>query len=81
VDGRWAGFAAVEVDPALRRRGLASTVMAALAQRALDEGASAAWLQVESDNAGARALYERMGFAAHHAYHHYREPDVSGAAR
>lgn len=81
VDGRWVGFAAVEVDPALRRRGLASTVMAALAQRALDEGASAAWLQVESDNIGARALYERMGFAAHHAYHHYREPDVSGAAR
>ncbi|CAM5538418.1 GNAT family N-acetyltransferase [Streptomyces griseorubiginosus] len=81
VDGRWAGFAAVEVDPALRRRGLASTVMAALAQRALEEGASAAWLQVESDNAGARALYERMGFSAHHAYHHYREPDVSGAAR
>jgi ribosomal protein S18 acetylase RimI-like enzyme len=81
VDGRWAGFAAVEVDPALRRRGLASTVMAALAQRALDEGASAAWLQVESDNIGARALYERMGFAAHHAYHHYREPDVSGGAR
>ncbi|WP_118082471.1 GNAT family N-acetyltransferase [Streptomyces sp. CC0208] len=81
VDGRWAGFAAVEVDPALRRRGLATTVMAALAQRALDEGASAAWLQVETDNAGARALYERMGFAAHHAYHHYREPDVSGGAR
>ncbi|MET7734619.1 GNAT family N-acetyltransferase [Streptomyces sp. NPDC005402] len=81
VDGRWAGFAAVEVDSALRRRGLASTVMAALAQRALDEGASAAWLQVESDNAGARALYERMGFAAHHAYHHYREPDVLGVTR
>jgi ribosomal protein S18 acetylase RimI-like enzyme len=81
VDGRWAGFAAVEVDPALRRRGLASTVMAALAQRALDEGASAAWLQVESDNAGARALYERLGFAPHHAYHHYREPDVPGGAR
>ncbi|MEU0410875.1 GNAT family N-acetyltransferase [Streptomyces griseorubiginosus] len=81
VDGRWAGFAAVEVDPSLRRRGLASTVMAALAQRALEEGASAAWLQVEADNAGARTLYERLGFAAHHAYHHYREPDVSGAAR
>ncbi|CAL9572745.1 hypothetical protein SUDANB176_04874 [Streptomyces sp. enrichment culture] len=73
VDGRWAGFAAVEVDPAQRRRGLATTVMAALARRALDEGASAAWLQVEDDNAGARALYDRMGFAAHHAYHHYRD--------
>jgi len=81
VDGRWAGFAAVEVDPSLRRRGLASTVMAALARRALDEGASAAWLQVEIDNSGARALYDGMGFAAHHAYHHYREPALAGDAR
>jgi N-acetylglutamate synthase len=81
VDGRWASFAAVEVDPALRRRGLATTVMAALARRALDEGASAAWLQVEEDNAGARALYAGMGFAAHHAYHHYREPVASGSGQ
>jgi N-acetylglutamate synthase len=81
VDGRWASFAAVEVDPALRRRGLATTVMAALARRALDEGASAAWLQVEEENAGARALYAGMGFAAHHAYHHYREPAASGSGQ
>ncbi|MFI2430781.1 GNAT family N-acetyltransferase [Streptomyces sp. NPDC018693] len=80
VDGRWAGFAAVEVDPAQRRRGLATAVMAALARRALDEGASAAWLQVEEDNAGARALYAGMGFGAHHAYHHYREPTGGSAS-
>ncbi|MFJ9107287.1 GNAT family N-acetyltransferase [Streptomyces sp. NPDC102283] len=72
VDGRWAGFMAVEVAPELRRRGLAGTVMAALARRALEEGASAAWLQVEEDNEGARALYDGMGFATHHSYHHYR---------
>ncbi|WP_053758680.1 GNAT family N-acetyltransferase [Streptomyces sp. AS58] len=81
VDERWAGFAAVEVAPELRRRGLAGAVMAALARRALEEGASAAWLQVETDNAGARALYAGMGFAAHHAYHHYREPQASGVVR
>jgi ribosomal protein S18 acetylase RimI-like enzyme len=75
VDGRWAGFAAVEVDPARRRQGLATEVMAALARRALDEGASAAWLQVEEDNEAARALYAHLGFAPHHAYHHYRAPD------
>ncbi|EFF92907.1 acetyltransferase [Streptomyces sp. e14] len=75
VDGRWASFAAVEVDPALRRRGLATAVMAALAGRALEEGASAGWLQVESDNTGARELYARLGFAPHHAYHHYRAPE------
>ncbi|MFE0673912.1 GNAT family N-acetyltransferase [Streptomyces sp. NPDC058867] len=81
VDGRWAGFAAMEVDPAMRRRGLASAVMSALAGRALEEGASAGWLQVESDNAGARALYSGSGFSAHHAYHHYREPGNSGSGR
>ncbi|MFD7813755.1 GNAT family N-acetyltransferase [Streptomyces sp. NPDC059785] len=80
VDGRWAGFAAVEVDPAYRRRGLAKDVMAALAGRALAEGASAAWLQVEADNAGARALYTGLGFEAHHAYHHYRAPEAAGAS-
>lgn len=72
VDGRWAGFMAVEVDPAQRRRGLATAVMTALARTALDEGASAAWLQVEADNGGARALYDGMGFATHHSYHHFR---------
>ena len=74
VDGRWAGFMAVEVDPAHRRQGLATAVMTALARRALEEGASAAWLQVETDNDGARALYDGMGFAVHHRYHHFRSP-------
>ncbi|MEU2829031.1 GNAT family N-acetyltransferase [Streptomyces lavendulae] len=73
VDGRWAGFGAVTVDPGYRRRGLATAVMAVLARRALEEGASAAWLQVETDNPGARALYDGLGFATHHAYHHFRE--------
>ncbi|MFJ8859905.1 GNAT family N-acetyltransferase [Streptomyces sp. NPDC102451] len=72
VDGRWAGFMAVEVGPEYRRRGLATAVMTALARTALDEGASAAWLQVEADNEGARALYDGMGFATHHSYHHFR---------
>jgi len=72
VDGRWAGFMAVEVDPAHRREGLATAVMTALARRALDEGASAAWLQVEEDNEAARALYDALGFTVHHRYHHFR---------
>ncbi|MFK0043065.1 GNAT family N-acetyltransferase [Streptomyces sp. NPDC090741] len=80
VDGRWAGFAAVEVDPEHRRGGLGTVVMAVLARRALEEGASAAWLQVEADNAGALALYDGLGFAAHHAYHHFRFR-AAGAAR
>ena len=72
VDGRWAGFTAVETDPARRRTGLATTIMAALARQALEEGASAAYLQVETDNEGARRMYDRLGFAPHHSYHHWR---------
>ncbi|MFJ6786258.1 GNAT family N-acetyltransferase [Streptomyces angustmyceticus] len=72
VDGRWAGFAAVEVAPHARRRGLATRVMAALAERALSEGASAAYLQVEADNADALAFYDRLGFTDHHGYHYRR---------
>ena len=74
VDGRWAGFAAVEVAPERRREGLARAVMAELARRALDEGASAAYLQVETGNAAARALYDRLGFADHHTYFYLRAP-------
>ncbi|KPC79800.1 MULTISPECIES: GNAT family N-acetyltransferase [Streptomyces] len=79
VDGRWAGFMAVEVGPEYRRRGLATAVMTALARRALDEGASAAWLQMETDNEGARALYDGMGFTTHHRYHHFRPGGGAGS--
>ena len=74
VDGRWAGFAALEVAPEWRRRGLATAVLSELARRALEEGASAAYLQVEAGNAGARALYGGLGFTDHHTYHYRRAP-------
>lgn len=73
VDGRWALFGAVEVEPGRRRRGLATAVMGALARQAYAEGATAGYLQVEADNAAARALYDRLGFTDHHGYH-YRRP-------
>jgi N-acetylglutamate synthase len=71
VDGRWAGFMAIEVAEAHRRRGLARALMAALARRALEEGASAAWLQVEEGNTPARTLYTDMGFSSHHTYQYF----------
>lgn len=78
VDGRWAGFAAVEVSPAHRRRGLATAVMAELARAALADGASAGYLQVEADNGPARALYTALGFAEHHRYHYRTAPPPPG---
>ncbi|WP_394823968.1 GNAT family N-acetyltransferase [Pendulispora albinea] len=73
VDG-WAGFSAIEVDPAHRRRGLATTVMRALTRWAARAGATDAYLQVETDNAPAIALYARLGFVTHHDYHYRRAP-------
>jgi ribosomal protein S18 acetylase RimI-like enzyme len=32
------------------------------------------YLQVEDDNEPARALYHRIGFAAHHGYHYRLAP-------
>ncbi|MFG2735197.1 GNAT family N-acetyltransferase [Streptomyces harbinensis] len=74
VDGRWAGFAAVRVAAEYRRQGLATALMAELARVALAEGASAAYLQVEPDNEGARVLYDRLGFTDHHHYHYRTAP-------
>ncbi|MGK5545072.1 GNAT family N-acetyltransferase [Streptomyces sp. URMC 127] len=73
IDGRWAGFSAVSVGPDHRRQGLATEIMARLAEQALGEGASAAYLQVETDNGAAGALYDELGFTTHHAYHYRRE--------
>jgi GNAT superfamily N-acetyltransferase len=75
IDGPWALFGAVEVAPSHRRRGLATAVMGALAQRAAEEGATSAYLQVEAGNDAARALYDGLGFTDHHGYH-YRRPPV-----
>ncbi|XCM81252.1 GNAT family N-acetyltransferase [Kitasatospora sp. HUAS MG31] len=74
VDGVWAGFGAVEVAPHARRTGLATTVMAVLAARAAEEGATGAYLQVEADNGGAIALYDRLGFTTSHTYQYARLP-------
>ena len=72
--GGWAGLTAIEVDPGHRRRGLATVVTAALAARAAAQGAAYLYLQVEDDNPAARALYGRIGFAAHHGYHYRVAP-------
>ncbi|MFI9318802.1 GNAT family N-acetyltransferase [Kitasatospora aureofaciens] len=70
VDGPWACFGAIEVQPYARRAGLATAVMAVLAARAAEEGASGAYLQVEAENGGAIALYDGLGFTTSHTYHY-----------
>ncbi|MER7753507.1 GNAT family N-acetyltransferase [Kitasatospora sp. NPDC097643] len=70
IDGPWACFGAVEVQPYARRAGLATAVMAVLASRAAEEGATGGYLQVEAGNDGAIALYDGLGFTTSHTYHY-----------
>ncbi|WP_348532793.1 GNAT family N-acetyltransferase [Kitasatospora sp. MAP5-34] len=74
VDGPWAYFSAIETAPDARRTGLATTVMAVLAARAAEEGATGGCLQVEAENTAAAALYDRLGFTTSHTYHYARLP-------
>ncbi|MGC5615715.1 ribosomal protein S18-alanine N-acetyltransferase [Georgenia sp. Z1491] len=68
----WAGTAAGEetqvmtvgVDPAHRRRGLATRLLGELVDRARRAGSRSVVLEVRADDDGARALYERAGFEA-----------------
>lgn len=65
----------VAVPAALRNRGLAGTVVAGLMQWGAGNGARAACLQVEADNAPAQALYRRLGFDRELYRYHYRVKD------
>lgn len=68
VSDGWGGIGAMWVDPARRRRGLARTILGALAREAADLGCVSMHLQVESANTTALVLYEQAGFTTHHAY-------------
>lgn len=65
---RWAGITNVEVTPAARRRGVASALVAALGRWAAGQRCQTVYLQLLTDNAPARSLYEHMGFRIHHHY-------------
>jgi GNAT superfamily N-acetyltransferase len=73
ADG-WAGITAVEVDQNHRRQGLGAAITAAACLEAAQRGISRVFLQVEADNAPARALYKRIGFRDSHRYHYRVAP-------
>ena len=66
LSGDWLLVESLVVDPAQRRRGLATAVLAEVLDWGASLGATTALLHVETDNAGAIALYEQHGFATHH---------------
>jgi ribosomal protein S18 acetylase RimI-like enzyme len=62
----------VVTDPPFRRRGVAATICSALVERLFRDGGSLVFLDAE--NAGAAALYARLGFRRVGARLSYAEP-------
>jgi len=73
----WAGLTAVEVHPGHRRQGLGVAVTAAACLVAERRGIEGVFLQVETDNAPAQVLYQRLGFRYAHRYHYRVAPEAS----
>jgi ribosomal protein S18 acetylase RimI-like enzyme len=73
----WAGISSVEVDQAHRRRGLGAAITAACCAEAFRRGVNRVFLQVETGNDAAKALYARCGFTYSHRYHYRIEPGTA----
>jgi GNAT superfamily N-acetyltransferase len=74
VAGGWAGITAVEVSPAHRRQGLGTLITRAARAEAARQDVARVFLQVETANAAALALYEQCGFRYSHRYHYRIAP-------
>lgn len=72
------GLYDVFTPPDARGQGFARRLCGALLAQAAVNGARTAYLQVDADNAPARAAYRRLGFSDAYGYH-YRTPDADAA--
>jgi GNAT superfamily N-acetyltransferase len=80
LGGGWAGLTAVEVVPAMRRRGLGRVLLGTVARWAARAGATCLYLQVGESNETATRLYRRAGFAVHHRYDYLQAPPTSSCS-
>jgi N-acetylglutamate synthase len=70
VEGSLCALFCVAVRPELRRRGVASRVVGALADFGIESGARWLCLEVAERNVAAVGLYERLGFTRRYGYIH-----------
>lgn len=81
--GGWAALSCVAVATDRRRRGWGAALTGAALDVARRAGCDRAFLQVETDNAGAARLYDRWGFARVDGYTYVERPHAarSGPSR
>lgn len=70
----WLGIFGMMTHPDIRRQGIATAVLHALARWGRSQGASQAYLQVMENNEKARPLYNRAGFSTQYHYHYRQSP-------
>jgi ribosomal protein S18 acetylase RimI-like enzyme len=69
-EGELAGLYDVFTAIPARGQGIGRMLCSWLLDRAVEQGARHAYLQVDADNVEARAMYHRLGFADAYAYHY-----------
>ncbi|MDQ3877027.1 MAG: GNAT family N-acetyltransferase [Actinomycetota bacterium] len=74
LDPPWVGIFGMGTTPCHRRKGAGSAALGAIGKWASQRGAENCYLQVEEDNAGARAFYEGIGFTSLYGYHYRVAP-------
>lgn len=72
----WAGIFGLWVHPDHRRKGLATTVVSAVAMVARENNMPAIYLQVSADNSAGVAFWEQLGFGVHHEYTYLTAPSA-----
>ncbi|MBA8881609.1 GNAT family N-acetyltransferase [Phyllobacterium myrsinacearum] len=74
-DGALAGLFNIGTLADRRRKGYGRMIVKSAIKWAVQHGAKRGWLQVEADNAGAIALYEKIGFTEAYRYAYRRAPE------
>jgi len=76
VSGEEAELLSLDVLPQARRHGLGSDILREALQQAQARGAREVYLEVDTENEAARALYDRAGFVTRgQRKRYYRKPD------
>jgi len=73
-EGDLVGLYDIHTHPQARGQGLATALCERLLTLSCLQGAAIAYLQVGADNAAARRIYQRLGFADAYAYHYRAAP-------
>jgi ribosomal protein S18 acetylase RimI-like enzyme len=74
VERGWIGYYGIGTASHARRQGVGTAIMRALTERAIEHGATNAYLQVDHANEAAQQMYAGLGFTRWYGYHYRVRP-------